>query len=520
MGLAIRVDLLAGRYEAALGQSAPWPPEWPPHPFRLYAALVAGAARDPDREAIFQALEWLEALPPPEVWASGGKGETGPWVAVPVMAFKFGKQNPKSKERAADQEEGGREENQTGENSSDSQNAGSGKRQISLWPTALRRFPTYHPAIPTVWMVWPEAVDRPSMQALQVAAARVAYLGRARSPVSLSIWYQVPSDELAGLTCYRPHGPTLPAEFGAVELRVLGPGLKAGLERAYQQKQFMPHNQIPRCFYLPAGRTVAERSDPSRPVTSPWRWSQALVLQPEGPVRVADIRTAVVSHAVRTEIHRRVAERDPDLLPTVTGQGHVPHCAVVPLPFSGSRHGDGRLMGVAIFLPAGLTRPQRRILLDSIDHLGPIELDRYRTWSLCPAAPGDHLPWSLQPGRWIGPTRTWVSVTPVLLGRYLRPREGEEAIIEHVARGCELSGLPRPVAVTVSRLPFVRGASPAGQYWRSRRPGDPARPAVHAWIEFPVPVEGPVLVGFGRYHGLGLFAPVREEEDEVGPGDL
>ena len=58
--------------------------EWPPVPFRLYQALVAGAAlhgrRDPGREA---ALRHLETLPPPVITAPPAECERAVTASVP-----------------------------------------------------------------------------------------------------------------------------------------------------------------------------------------------------------------------------------------------------------------------------------------------------------------------------------------------------------------------------------------------------------------------------------------------------
>src|SRR6266487_3587725 len=70
MPLEISVRLRAGRYDAA--GIRPDEPEWPPHPARLFCALTASAASDPD----LAALRWLEAAGLPEVWANPGASAT------------------------------------------------------------------------------------------------------------------------------------------------------------------------------------------------------------------------------------------------------------------------------------------------------------------------------------------------------------------------------------------------------------------------------------------------------------
>ena len=65
----IEVNFLTGRYVATFYNDRRQP-EWPPHPARLFSALVATWAedgRDPDERAV---LEWLETLAPPAIAAS------------------------------------------------------------------------------------------------------------------------------------------------------------------------------------------------------------------------------------------------------------------------------------------------------------------------------------------------------------------------------------------------------------------------------------------------------------------
>jgi len=52
-----------------------------------------------------------------------------------------------------------------------------------------------------------------------------------------------------------------------------------------------------------------------------------------------------------------------------------------------------------------------------------------------------------------------------------------------------------------------RGVPPVRAF-QTRRVGIPPRLASHALLVFPEPVRGPVLLGAGRYFGLGLFRPL------------
>ena len=66
---AITVELLTGRYDAADVQDRERA-EWPPHPARLFCALVAAARSEEERSA----LRWLEDQPAPLVWRRGAGG--------------------------------------------------------------------------------------------------------------------------------------------------------------------------------------------------------------------------------------------------------------------------------------------------------------------------------------------------------------------------------------------------------------------------------------------------------------
>src|SRR5207248_7639481 len=66
--LTIEVEFLLGRYAAADFRDRERP-EWPPHPARLFSALVAASHESGLGESARAALLWLESLPPPEIRA-------------------------------------------------------------------------------------------------------------------------------------------------------------------------------------------------------------------------------------------------------------------------------------------------------------------------------------------------------------------------------------------------------------------------------------------------------------------
>ena len=83
------VELLSGSYDAAEVDDRERA-EWPPHPARLFCALVAAARTAQDRAA----LAWLETLPAPLIVAAGSPQETrrAGYVVVNALEKKGGNQ--------------------------------------------------------------------------------------------------------------------------------------------------------------------------------------------------------------------------------------------------------------------------------------------------------------------------------------------------------------------------------------------------------------------------------------------
>src|SRR4051794_35922119 len=80
--LALRVDFLTGRY-VATAYNDRQQAEWPPHPARLFAALVAAHADEPRADEA-AALDSLAVLGPPELIASDAAQRDVVSVFVPV----------------------------------------------------------------------------------------------------------------------------------------------------------------------------------------------------------------------------------------------------------------------------------------------------------------------------------------------------------------------------------------------------------------------------------------------------
>jgi len=157
--LTLSVVFLGGTYEASDGAG----PEWPPHPGRVFNALVAQA--DPGT-ADDSALTWLEEQAPPVVLASEAHGSVLT-AFVPTNSVKAGKDT----------------------------------HQTYLGRTAgSRSWSRANPRRTEVHFFWPDATPGEEVRRrLAILARRVPYLGRATSPVVVSVGIDEPEDTVGSI---------------------------------------------------------------------------------------------------------------------------------------------------------------------------------------------------------------------------------------------------------------------------------------------------------------------------------
>ncbi|WP_436664176.1 type I-G CRISPR-associated protein Csb2 [Alicyclobacillus acidoterrestris] len=117
--------------------------------------------------------------------------------------------------------------------------------------------------------------------------------------------------------------------------------------------------------------------------------------------------------------------------------------------------------------------------------------------------------------------RVWTSITP-----YFHPwhakKHGRFGAEEQIRREISQRGLPEPLEVRVLTTTPINGERPAGggeagkcytvRDFRRRRPSHPGQTAPDKFgsfltIEFPIPITGPLALGFACHFGLGLFQP-------------
>jgi CRISPR-associated protein Csb2 len=104
--------------------------------------------------------------------------------------------------------------------------------------------------------------------------------------------------------------------------------------------------------------------------------------------------------------------------------------------------------------------------------------------------------------------RVWESVTPFVPTRHPKMVRGRlaESIPDQISRACELLRGQRPSSIEPFGTPALWT-----RFHRRRRLGGGRRGvdmAVGARIVFPVPVSGPIALGYGAHFGLGLFKAI------------
>jgi CRISPR-associated protein Csb2 len=199
-----------------------------------------------------------------------------------------------------------------------------------------------------------------------------------------------------------------------------------------------------------------------------------------------------------------------------------PHLAIAPLAFVGSRFADGHMLGFALIPPGdGSLLDQedfRNALLAAApwnEHEGRRELKLVcGNFNLTFTPSRESALRSLEPAPYVGAARTWATCTPIVLDRHIKAKgnaERDAEIVSLVRDACANIGLPEPARIFPGKHSAVQGApsaypsgrSPPWTAWRLPK-SLASRQLTHAVLHFEEPVRGPVILGAGRFVGLGF----------------
>lgn len=524
LGLGIRY--LNGWAMAAADGARKERAEWPPHPDRVFMALAA-AWFETDRDAAEgTALTWLANLKPPslqvsEAWPRMGSGDRGqrPTTSfVPVNDAKVGRKVPDTS------------------NLSKLKDAG-----LDVLPEYRSRqpraFPLVVPQNDTVYLVWPADDAEPHLPALTSLCHKVVSVGHSASFVQMWVDESPPTPNLVPVPGMARH-----------RLRVPGPGRLGYLDARCSREPVVAFADLTERIRAAKGKEkkrlqveLAERFGETQPTIlhpEPSLWQGYDLppppVAPETRGTVFDPRLIVLTLSGK----RLPVTSTPKLMEALRGAlmsacpiqpppewltGHAPgggrsenpHLALMPLPFVGGEHADGRIMGVAIVVPHGLDPAEVGRCIE------PILRDEYGVprrirlfdgqWFECEVEldAREAPPLNMQSRTWTRISRIWTSVTPVVFDRHFDGPKKWELAADAVGNACERIGLPRPLEVLLQPVSLAEGVPHSREFAHLTRKSDGGRMHhSHVVLVFDQAVRGPVLVGAGRYRGYGVFRPV------------
>lgn len=496
MTLVLEIEYLSGISFAAIGPDNE-ASDWPPQPDRIFSALVASWAARGEREEERRALEWLEMLSTPRLLASDAATRTSVVAFVPPN-------DPRS----------------------DKQKNAKGVLP-ALRSRQPRRFPAARPYDPVVRLYWSAAEpDDAMLCALQALARDTAYIGHSASLTRCR--FLLDGGALEWGAAKHPQRGVYQGRLE--ELRQAYIGFEKSAEKKDRPQKGArippePEAKVARTNLFGAGN----------------RWMILEHVTGDMP----DVRAcALVAKTLRDTLlsgYRQIGLED-KIPEGVSGHAaggapaRTPHLAVIPLAFAGFPYADGHMMGFALVPPA-----DNEILIDEtfrkvMRALSPVDEDRGRriltlmsksgtsagsafSIGLSPTfePPADKR--SLDPALYTRPARIFATMTPIVLDRHLKEKGAarEEEAAAQIAAACRNIGLPEPEVVVVDKHSAVEGApsaypsgnSPRWMNWRLP-PSLVSRQLTHAVIRFAEPVDGPVILGAGRFVGLGLCRPIND----------
>ena len=446
VNLGIEVNFLTGRFVATRHNDRRRP-EWPPHPARLFSALVAAwADADEPDGAERVALEWLESQPPPGIAASEAVPRrvvphfvpvndasvvSGSWyerraenvsglaaqlhAELAASAGEVTKQAAQIERKLAKARDVEAQVGPAGNTNPAS--------AVAMLPDQRgkqgRFYPSVTPEDARVSFLWDVPASEGVADALDRLLQRVTRLGHPASLVSCRL---IPS----------PCTATLEVDNHGDGVRTIRRGQLAELERKFVRHGGTKPRSLP--YTNVRYRPVAETAGGQEPEHKPNTAGDWLVFAfAPGSRSFPATRAVELATAMRAAVFHHAEDPIPEELSGHLADGRptaAPHVAFLPLPYVGFEHADGRLPGLAVSVPDVVGDDAHRALYLAIGNWersaaefkddalkltlgakGVVRLSRQN-------GPSNLI--SLRPGVWKRASRRWVSATPVALPRHPR----------------------------------------------------------------------------------------------------
>jgi CRISPR-associated protein Csb2 len=501
---AICIELLAGRYTATQFNDRS-EAEWPPHPARLYSAMVAAwADSDEPDPAERAALRWLEDQEAPAIYCGEAGQRTVVTHFVPVNdSTALSRDLARAYASIEDAQESLVQAHQAGDAkalvraqnglakaqakaAADAAKAGAatGKETASVTGSVLavlpenrgkqgRTYPTVIPDDQTVWFTWDEAVvSREHMRALDTILGRVGRIGHSSTLVSCRCADTAPGTEASWV----PGG-----RGDEIRLRVPRTGLIDGLERAYERHRGEEPRTLP-AGMASYGRPGTGQREPRVPHLG-GDWYVLGVVPGKNQAPPSAVQALAASRAIRNAL-LKYGDQPPAEI--ISGHKNVPgatgptppldrtHMAVIPLLNAGNVHSDGAVLGIGLVLPRHCADEDRNAVEKALlawsdagfrlriagtegSHQGSLRVEdlgvdlsgaeREPAWLTAAFANRRK---TTRREYWCRPSRRWLTVTPIALDRFpgnlhsRQPETRDRAEAEAqaaIAKACVLAGL-------------------------------------------------------------------------------
>lgn len=497
--LAIHIRLHDGRYHGS--------GDWPPSPARLYQALVAGVGLGgPIPEAVAGAFRWLESLPAPEIIVPKHRTTTSYTNYVPNNDLDAKKGDPK--------QIGG----------------------IRTGKTIRARL--FNQALPLryFWQLPDGQESTAHADTIIETSDRLYQFGRGVDFAWAigEILDECRVAELRELDGFAQFSP----DSGSQGLSLASP-----VSGSFQSLKDRYHAGAKRFKIARSGRSVSQTfsqppqarfrltsyNSPPSVLLFDLRHDNEESARYSAPLESVAAITASVRDAAlerlrsglsgkRTEIDRCLLGKNPDGSHHGTAKNRI---TVLPLPSIGHQHADMLIRRVAIFISPNspISIPDIRWAFSNL-RLPHLETEIV----LLPSTDTS----MLDHYRHDGPAETWRTITPVALSeaaarrrippkkkreeaKYAEEKANEEskasaAVIQALRHAdyCETGA----VVTRIQRVPFhalgkrVEDFAPGSRFPKER--------LWHIEIQFSKLMRGPLIIGDGRFCGLGLFVPVRK----------
>ncbi|MBK8978727.1 MAG: type I-U CRISPR-associated protein Cas5/Cas6 [Planctomycetes bacterium] len=465
-------------------------PEWPPAPARAFQALVSGAAAELSEPATCEAFRWLERLDAPRVVAPPARQGRAVTCYVPNNDLDTAKGDPAHLD------------------------------SIRVAKICQPRFLAVGQPIRYVWRF--ERGEEHARRLVELAVG-LYQLGRSvdMAWAEGAIVDEGAVDAWAADRAVRLHEPSGPVTAGALLCPCLGTFDSLVARHHAQNERFRPPasgSKIRKVFVQPP-RTLFRQVGYGRPSRvavyeiraldepgrfSPWplRSAQALV------TRTRDDALARLSEAGLPEADLRATLVGPG--PAETAAIPITHrTRILPLPSIGHEHADPRIRRIAVE-----SHPDSLVRAEDIEWaFSGLTLDRAQLVR----GDDDML------RHYRGPARIWETITPAALPAPRRRIDlahnsvrgksaAERATEEHEAKRAVVQALrhagvqARPLGIEVQREPFRRKGERVEAFDAPPRFGK--NRLWHVRIELAAEASGPMVLGDGRFLGLGIMVPV------------